>query len=150
MDIIPLDLQKEICDFARKDIWPAVLVYLGNIFPDFRNFSVADLENYGFYLPYNIEPISRELNYDLQLATGYQSWPDTDLLKIHGKRLVGSFIRICDAIGKKDLGVQIRQIVEKCFTPDEHQDRKDSFRADFGLYVESSTGGIQCSCCKGE
>jgi hypothetical protein len=71
LDIIPEDLQKKFCDFARIKIWPAVLVCLGNIFPDFLNFSVADLEKDGFYLPYNIKPISGKLNYDLLRATEY-------------------------------------------------------------------------------
>jgi hypothetical protein len=146
-DLFPIDLQEKACDFARNHIWPAVLVYLEGIFPSFCNFSVTDLEKEGLYLTRRVEGIPEELMYDLHQASRYLR-PYRYSRKIDGKRYVGSYIRICNAIEKEDLGVQIRQIVEKCLTPHEYQDPKDSYRAGYGLKVEPSTGGIQCSCCK--
>jgi len=65
-------------------------------------------------------------------------------------RVIGSAVRICKAINKQELADDIYKIVDKCFTSNEHQDPKVSSTYCFGLYVELSTGGIQCDCCKGE
>jgi hypothetical protein len=148
-DLIPENLKKEIDDFAQIKFWPAVFEYLGKILPKFRYFSVADLEEHGLELPFYIEDITRELNYDLVNAEIFLEMPASCFRKIDGKRLVGFVIRICKAIDKQELADQINQIVEKHFTPVD-PDPKDSFRASFRLCVEPSTGGIQCVCCKGE
>jgi len=135
-DLVPANLKKEIDDFVQIKFWPSVFEYLGKIFPKFRYFSVADLEEDGLNLPVNIEDITRELNYDLFNAEDIVGLPDSCFRKIDGKSIVGSVIRICKAIDKQELADQIYQIVEKCFTPDEHQDPTDPDRADFGLRVE--------------
>jgi hypothetical protein len=150
-DPIPMSLQKEIRDFSEIKFWPAVLEYLGNIFPKYRTYSFNQVKRYGLDL-WNYEGrITGELAYDLDKVKYLLSaLPDVSCPKIYGKRVVGSAIRICKTINKKELADNIYQIVEKCFTPDNHQDPKDSSRYRFGLYVEPSTGGIQCDCCKGE
>jgi hypothetical protein len=147
-DSIPMDLQRQIYDFANLKFGPAVLEYLGNLVPKFRYLSVTDLES-GIDLRCS-EKIPKELIYDMSRALEYRILPESGYRKIDGKRLVGFIIRSCNAIQKEELAEEIFKIVEQFFTPDEHRDPKDHFRVWFGLKVEPSTGGIQCECCKGE
>ena len=92
--------------------------------------------------------ISNEERYDLRNLGDIFLLPFRDLSKIGGKRLIGSAIRICKAIGKPEHAKKFNDIVGECFTPDEHQDPKHSARESFDLPVEPSTGEIQCDCCK--
>ena len=150
-DPIPMSLQKEIRDFAEIKFWPAVLEYLGNIFPKYRAYSICQVELRGLNLWNYKGRITGEMAYDLHNVEHILSMlPTIGYAKIGGKRDIGSVIRICKAINKQNLADNIYQIVEKCFTPYNHQDPKDSSRFNFGLYVEPSTGGIQCDCCKGK
>ena len=148
-DLIPGNLQKEIRDFAETKFIPAVFKYLGEIFPKYLKYSVFQVELDGFDLPSYEDGITSELAYDLTKTEDLLQWPRNYNIKIKGKRAIGSVIRICKAINRQELANDIYQIVKNCFTPNEHQDPKDSERAEFGLYVEPSTGGIQCNCCKG-
>jgi hypothetical protein len=145
-----MDLRNQIYDFAILEFWPAVLEYLGNLAPRFRNLPVTDLNELGFDLR-SITNIPNELVYDINRALGYSVLPlDPGYRIIDGKRLVGVFILVCKAIQKEELADKVFQIVKPFFTPDLHRDPKDRFRKWFGLNVEPSTGGIQCECCKGE
>ncbi len=149
-DIISEDLQMELRDFAEKTFIPDVLHYLGTKNPVYRKYSVYQVELHCYeYHCDNLEGlITNEERYDLWKLEKILTWPWDPLIKIEGKRLVGSAIRICKAIDKPEHGNVFNQIVEGCFTPHEHQDPKDSFvRKYFGFHVEPSTGGIQCNCC---
>jgi hypothetical protein len=149
-DYIPEDLQLKIRDFAQKTFIPDVLYYLGTKHPVYRKYSVYQVEREGFEYDGALLRglITNEERYDLWLLEEILALPCGDFLKIEGKRLVGSAIRICKAIGKPEHADVFNQIVEGCFTPHEHQDPKDSSRFLFGLHVKPSTGGIQCNCCK--
>jgi hypothetical protein len=150
-DPIPTSLQEKIRDFAKIKFWPAVLEYLGNKIPKYRAYSICQVELKGLNL-WNYEGrITGELAYDLQKAEAIlEVLPDLGIPKMFGRRVIGSVIRICKAIKQPDLADDIYKLVEKCFIPHEHQDTKDFDRFLFDLYVEPSTGGIQCDCCKGE
>ena len=139
-------------DFVKVKFWPAVLEYLGNLFPKYRTYSVHQVERSGWdYWNLELEDrIGGELAYDLFGSEILAGLPQTDFRKIWGKRHIGSVIRFCKAMNKQDLAGEIYRIVENYLTPDTYQDPKDSFRATFGLNVEPSTGGFQCSCCKEE
>jgi len=148
---IPEDLQLKIRDFAEKTFIPDVLQYLGTKHPIFRKYSVNQVELQGFEYDSALlrGHITNEERYDLWQLEEILVLP-CDLFIIDGKRLVGSAIRICKAIGKPEHADTFHQIVKGCFAPHEHQDPKDRDRTFFGLHVEPSTGGIQCNCCKDE
>jgi hypothetical protein len=125
--------------------------HLAGKHPIFRKYSVNQVELQGFEYDSALlrGHITNEERYDLWQLEEILVLP-CDLFIIDGKRLVGSAIRICKAIGKPEHADTFHQIVEGCFAPHEHQDPKDSARDLFGLHVEPSTGGIQCNCCKDE
>jgi hypothetical protein len=139
----------KIRDFAENTFIPDVLHYLGTKHPIYRKYSVYQVELHGFdYDSGTLKGlITNEEQYDLWKLESIFTLPSAHFPKLLGKRLVGSAIRICKAIGKPEHADVFNQIVEGCFTPHEHQDPKDSARSFFRLRVEPSTGGIQCSCC---
>jgi len=149
-DPIPKDLQMKIRDFAVNTFIPDVLHYLGTKHPKFCKYSVDQVELNGFEFKSGMLRgfITNEERYDLEKLEFIFDLPYEEFSKIEGKRLVGSAIRICKAINKLEHAHTFNQIVEGCFTPDPHQDPKDSRRILFGLHVEPSKGGIQCNCCE--
>ena len=151
-DGIPEDLLMKIHDFAVNQFIPDVLHYLGTKSPMFCKSSIYLVEEYGFEFKSGILEglVTNEEKYDLWIMEAFFQLPMDGCIKIFGKRLIGSAIRICKTIGKPEHAIMFNEIVRECFTPDEHQDPKDSRRMYFGLPVEPSTGGIQCDCCKGE
>jgi len=149
-DDIPEDLQMKIKDFAENTLIPDVLHYLGTKHPVYRKYSVYQVELHGFeYGSGELRGfITNEERYDLWTLQGILELPFPQCSKLRGKRIVGSAIRMCKAIGKPEHAHTLNQIVEGCFTPHEDQDPKDTARAFFSLHVEPSTGGIQCNCCQ--
>ena len=147
-DAIPEKVLKDLRDFAANTFMPAVFEYLGGTYPKYRRYSVYYVQREGFFPPSGA--FTKEQEYDLNEATDLLHIPHFVSDIIDGKRAVGSAIRICKAINKPELADEFYQIVQKCFIPDEFQDPKDSNRAAYGLFVEPSTGGIQCSCCEEE
>ncbi len=148
-DPIPEDLQMKIRDFADNTFIPDVLHYLGTKDPVYRKYSVYQVELHGYEYKYGKLKglITNEERYDLFQLEDIFELPYAEFTKIEGKRLVGSAIRICKAIGKPEHADVFKQIIEGCFNPDEYQDPKDRTRFYFDLHVEPSTGGIQCNCC---
>ena len=151
-DPIPGNVMKRIRDFAETKFVPAVLDYFEDIIPEYRENSLEEVKEIGFYVPsYEDGRIARETAYDLHnlnVTDLILADPDAVYRKLDGKRAIGSVIRICKAINKQKLADEVYRIVHKCFIPDEHQDPKDPNRFLFGLNVEPSTGEIQCDCCK--
>jgi len=149
-DLIPEDLQLKIRNFAEKTFIPDVLDYLGTKHPIFQKYSAYQIELQGFEYDGALlrGRITNEERYDLWRLESILTLPWGSLFKIKGRRLVGSAIRISKAISKPEHANTFHQIVEGHFIPHEHQDCKDSARSLFDLYVEPSTGGIQCNCCK--
>jgi hypothetical protein len=123
------------------------LHYLGTKNPVYRKYAVYQVELHGFeYKCDNLKGlITNEERYDLSELESIFELPWHEFNKIDGKRLVGCIIRICKTINKPEHADVFNQIVEGCFTLYKHQDPSRFF---FDLYVEPSTGGIQCNCCQ--
>jgi len=149
-DYVPEELQIKFCKFFENTFMPDLLQYLGTKHPMFRKYSIYQVELHGFeYEPGVLEGfISNEERYDLEKLEEFFWLPIGKLAKIRGKRLIGSAIRICNAMKKPEHADEFKKMAKGCFTPDTHQDPKDSSRVRFGLNVEPSTGGIQCNCHK--
>jgi hypothetical protein len=150
LDPIPGNVLKGIRDFAESKFIPALLDYFESLDPEYGEYSVEDVEEEGFYIPFNVKSrITKEMAYDIDNGQDILfGTPEVGNRKIDGKREIGCVIRIYKAIKRQDLADEIHKIVKGCFVPDENQDPKDSKRFVFGLDVEPSTGKVQCNCCK--
>jgi hypothetical protein len=122
---------------------------LGNKITKYRAYSICQVAIKGLNLSNYEGYISGELAYDLEKAEAILTGlPEVGICKLFGRRVIGSVIRICKAIEQPVLADNIHKLVENCFIPHEEQDTKDFSKFLFDLYVEPSTGGIQCDCCK--
>jgi hypothetical protein len=152
LDCLPEDLQLKIRDYAENNFLPDVLQYLGSKHPMFQKYSVYQVELHGFEFEPDILKgcISNEERYDLRQLQRLFSWPRVFFVKIQGRRLVGSALRICKAFNLPEHADAFKQIVEGYFTPHHHQDPRDPDRIQFDLHVEPSTwlpSTIQRNCC---
>jgi hypothetical protein len=151
-DSIPLGFQIALYKFAKTTFVPDVLRFLETRNPIFRKCSIDQVELNGFeFGPYILEGfVSDEVRYDLDQLDDLSILPLHGYSKFDGRRLIGSAIRICKAIGKQEHADTFKKIIGDCFTPDEQQDPTDPRREYFDLLVEPSTGSIQSECCKDE
>ena len=135
-DLIPKDVQQKIHDFAKEEFIPALLDYIEK-----KNLPIDKISFSNFHLIAErgdiLETIfNDEQRYDLWKLSYLKRMPITYYSKLEGKRLIGSAIRICEAIGRPECADAFNKIVEGCFTPHKTQDETDDSRRLFGLTVK--------------
>ena len=144
-DLIPKEIQQEIHDFAKTKFLPALLVYIEK-----HDLPIGGISLSNFHLIAGgdfLKPIfNNEQRYDLSNLDDLKIMPVNYYYKLDGKQLIGSAIRICEAIGRPEYAEAFNKIVEGCFTPHKTQDETDIVRISFGLTVKPSTGKLQCNC----
>jgi hypothetical protein len=123
-EIVPVEIQQKLSDFAKEKLLPALLGYLAYKNPvlggiNLQFISLAEVSNWNKELDL---AFSRERQYDIFLLSPIVMLPIDDYPKMLGVKLIGAAIRLCKAMEKQEYADRFNEIVEGYFTPEEHPD----------------------------